>query len=265
MAWMALGGTKKNIPQEFLKIVAQTTVLGQRRPFLPTTAISANMLSTAKVICESFLGTGNGNSAFPQPIDPTMGVLPDVYNNLSLIKSNGDAENWFRLCTYNPIDPSDSSGLGHHPTPVRILTVGSGALTRCNGVCEQSVLGGSSELDVGPDTLIDPHVYPPHTRVGNASGGVDPSLTGTNAWPWCVEPKDPTGTAYVNAHADQLPVCPSGLPSLTTDEGNAWAVRAAINAGLAVFLYVEDLEAKAAPNPDYDRCELLSAAPSPAK
>jgi hypothetical protein len=40
------------------------------------------------------------------------------------------------------------------------------------------------------------------------------------------------------------------------DQGNQWGVRGAINAGLAVFLYVQSIE-NTGPAPDYDQCSLL--------
>jgi hypothetical protein len=91
------------------------------------------------------------------------------------------------------------------------------------------------------------------------------SLTPDNAWPWCVvlDGDDPQGDAkkYIAQH--NFPVCPPSASTFTPTQANAWAVRAAINAGLAVFLYVERLESQAAPDPDYDQCIELSDAGAP--
>ena len=42
----------------------------------------------------------------------------------------------------------------------------------------------------------------------------------------------------------------------TPDDVERWTVRGAINAGLAVFLYLQQLEGHD-PQPTYDSCELL--------
>ncbi len=44
--------------------------------------------------------------------------------------------------------------------------------------------------------------------------------------------------------------------AFTADDAEQWVVRGAINAGLAVFLYVKSLE-KMNPPPDYNQCAQL--------
>src|SRR5678815_369924 len=55
MAWMALGGTLKRIPQDIIHQVEATKVLGQPRPNLElipgSGEASANMLNLAKGLC----------------------------------------------------------------------------------------------------------------------------------------------------------------------------------------------------------------------
>jgi hypothetical protein len=121
------------------------------------------------------------------------------------------------------------------------------------------VYKNTGELDLDEyNSVIDPASYPANAPVGNASGGVDSSLTAANAWPWCVVPK-PGTEAY--AAEQGLPVCPSTVSYWRTADGSRWAVRGAINAGLAVYLYLQGLEKSAAPDPDYDQCELLGSPP----
>ncbi len=255
MPWMALGGTHVVIPQAILQIVSLTQVLGQQRPFLPANSISANMLSTAKAICLTVMN-GLPQAAKAAPLDPTQGVYPNVNGNQSLIRVNGDAETWFNLCTKG------------HPAPVRVLQAfpqgGSGS---CNSfaagatVCEDSLYTADYQFYLGPTEFIDPSTYPSGAPVGNAAGGIDAGLVADNQWPWCVVLNGTLSASDAAAH--NWPLCPgatSGITYWVTADANQWAIRGAINAGQAVFLYVEGLEAKSAPDPDYDQCELLGAA-----
>ncbi len=237
MAWMALGGTQVLIPQPILQIVALTRVLGERRPYLPAATVSANMLSTAKTICQTFLGPITDKRGF----DPTQGGYGDIDQNKVLIHDNGDAETWFKLCHYG------------HRAPVHVIQF-SGQLFL------EPVYDGAGNLNLPSaqdGVLIEPTSYPPGVPVGNITGGTDPNLAEDNMWPWCIRP-----TPGVPAG---LPLCPTG-PNITfwqTDDGSKWAVRGAINAGLAVFLYVSQLESMSAPPPDYDECEQLAPARTP--
>jgi hypothetical protein len=182
--------------------------------------------------------------------------------------------NWFQLCTYNPVDPNDPSNLGNHPAPVRVFKVAlsTDVGNSCGGaginICEAPAYGQDYTLDITPGSLIDPVAYfaagqanPSTAPVGNASGGIDPTMTAGNAWPWCVVLEPGVPADYATTH--NLPVCPQGanntpLPTWSTSDANAWIIRGAINAGLAVFLYVQGLE-QSAPDPDYNQCQLLPA------
>jgi hypothetical protein len=212
------------------------------------------MLSNAKVICQGLLGPG-GDYGRAQSIDLTQGYHQDIDTNKTLIVSNGDAEMWFDLCSFS------------HPTPVRAFhayppgsTLGCAQSTQAT-LCEQAIYSTSLDFTVQQQALIDPGSYPPNTPVGNAQGTVDLSLTPGNLWPWCVVPEG--GLSQADAAAQHWPVCPASATYWQTPDASRWAVQGAINAGQAVFLYVEELESKTAPDPDYDECELLGHGSSP--
>jgi mono/diheme cytochrome c family protein len=259
MAWMGLGGTAVNIPIEVLQLVAITKVLDQRR-VLAASTLSANMLSEAKSLCLSLIGPGAANG---RPIfDPTPGhgYLDAKLNDLNhvLIPSNGDFEMWLQLCS-----------LGN-PPPVHLL--GPSTLsTSLLGV--NTIQGTDYSLSITPTDFVLSALYPSGAPVGNHRGEtVDTGLDASNLWPWCVDPKAPSATPdWVAAHS-QWPQCPASVLQLKTtcqksntappgtcfdnDAANAWAVRGAINAGLAVYLYLLSIEDKG-PDPDYDQCSLL--------
>jgi mono/diheme cytochrome c family protein len=246
MSWMALGGTKAIIPTEILQIVSLTQVLGERRPYLNAGALSANMLSTAKALCQTFFGALPGDPSQQAEFDLTTGVYGFVDRIPALINRNGDAQTWFQICARN------------HTSPVHVIA-GRVDSNKVSLYVPRANDGMAFATD--SSTLIDPASYPAGKPVGNAAGGTDSSgLTPDNLWPWCINPQldaqfaDPV-EAY--AKANNLPLCPSGVSFWGTKDAERWAVRGAINAGISVFLYVHDLEAKGEPDPDYNQCELL--------
>jgi mono/diheme cytochrome c family protein len=271
MAFMALGGTEVQIPNAILTIVADTQVLGVRR-VLPSDVISANMLSAAKAICRSLLEndfTGTIEFDWTQgwfQLNATRTQLPSFP---FLIPTNGDAELWLHLCNLN------------NPPPVRALYVSSFSsgppYTATSGVVSQN-------STLGANALIDPGVYAAaksgQNPVGDETGATQKALTAGNNFPWCVAPDIggasdlPGVTSYLAAN--NVPVCPvpmagqcpaeppdgGGTPQCwSSDRIDQWASRGAINAGLAVFTYVEALEnnlSQGLPaNPTYDQCQQL--------
>jgi hypothetical protein len=231
MAWMALGGTEVRIPDAILQIVSLTQVLDQPRLAVEAGQhISANMLSTAKGLCEGLMGcrTSLGDRCTFDPNNPL------GYSN-TLIHTNGDAELWRDLCALN------------NPPPIHIIDgvnqVGVDEPFNKNTGDYTGFTGGS---------LINRSAYPATAPVG---GNPAMTLAADNVWPWCEY--DPT--------SKRVPTCPAGISTpqntvanaLSASDEEAWVVRGAINAGLAVFLYVQSLEAMNSPPPDYNQCEQL--------
>jgi mono/diheme cytochrome c family protein len=238
MAWMALGGTQVLIPPPILQIVSLTRVLGTRRPYFAAAQPSANMLSTAKLLCETLLG----NSKTPEPNFDPEGVYSEyIDGNAEFIGTNHDGQTWFDMCRQG------------HPSPVHVMHLSSSCTSH---LCEPSAfINGALSVS---RSLIDPGSYPPGTPVGDPDGatGTASSLTADNAFPWCVQPLDylsgQQALDYISAQG--WPLCPQNVTYWTTADASRWATRGAINAGLAVFLYLDGLEKKSAPDADYDEC-----------
>ena len=214
LAWMALGGTAKLLPPAVLGVVANTQVLGVKRRGV-TTLADANMLATAKDLCLYTLprpGTGLN-------FNPSTASFNYKDVSQPLITSNGDFELWRRLCD-----------MGHTP-PVRLM------------------LFQEKPVPLAPFKLLRPEKYPSDTPVGNHRGGIEQGLQASNRLPWCwtaIAKDYAAAKAFAHANAvdgQDLPECPlvSTEEPLTDDEIEAWGERGAINAGLAVFVYLDDL------------------------
>jgi mono/diheme cytochrome c family protein len=261
MAWMGLGGTSVNIPSQLLQLVAVTKVLDQRR--LAAGQLSANMLSQAKSLCLSLLGTTFFDDVHGGGImTPGAGhgyLDPLATMNSRLILANGDAELWLDLCSLA------------NPQPVHILQPDHGGGPNLKmAVIEDS--SGNLTIDgnngQAPGALLPASLYPAGAPVGNVAGGTDPGLAPGNVWPWCIDDSAALPDQSAAYAAGHMPVCPQAVKDASkgclhaqgtcfgNDDANRWAVRGAINAGFSVFLYVQSIENASAP-PDYNQCELL--------
>ncbi|MGA2447648.1 MAG: hypothetical protein ABTD50_03110 [Polyangiaceae bacterium] len=275
LAWMASGGTEVTIPQPILQIVGATTVLGQTRT-LPNGTVTANMLSVAKALCLSLLFSNMNPSVILGSRLPTGGnklvvdanwfTLDSTGGHLAddpeLIASNGDAELWLHVC---------SAG---NPAPVRAVH-GTGD-TEFAGAISVDVdnQGRLFSEDLYP---ADPTFYganPVGDERGNTTQG---GLTSDNYRPWCYRAS--------SSPLSQQPQCPPSIDdgqggiaegvgrdfSLESGQGlsctnqcwgpdaaDRWATRGAINAGLAVFLYLDGVAKGTIQRlPDYTNCEAL--------
>jgi mono/diheme cytochrome c family protein len=238
MSWMALGGTEVSIPVGLLTIVGATPVLDKRRPLAPTIT-SANMLSTAKALCDQALGPSQGN-------DFTFFRNNILNYSTALIPSNGDAELWLRLCSLN------------NPPPIRVISAAGGQAQLPQAFDLSGAFTGTPN---GFTYLVpNPKNFPAGSPIGNERGQTVKFTPGdpNNLWPWCLyDPQNKTaGQGY--------PICPQAALTVDNAFNNSdpnqaltWSVRGAINAGLGVFLYVQSLEKMSAPPVDYDACEQL--------
>jgi hypothetical protein len=248
---MALGGTEVQIPVSILTIVGDTRVLGVKRT-LPQSAISGNMLSAAKAICAQILqGAGASGVTRWDWVKGWFNVVTTggthTLDNLGLLlPDNGDAELWMHLCSLN------------NPPPVRVVRPNWDPTMPFTGLSQGVVVA-----------LIDPSAYGSALAVGNerpfAPNALAP-LGASNLSPWCVSDDNVAGAAAYIAQAG-LPHCP---PALVSNCGascwgaadiDRWATRGAINAGLAVYTYVDSvvktLSKGGSPPPTYDGCEQL--------
>lgn len=281
LSWMALGGTQKQIPLPLLNLVALTPVLGEPRLGVAGSSLSANMLQLAQKLCAATIGPptlGDAGNADPVALSFfTYGPLG--WTDSALIKKNGDAALWSRLCSLN-----------NRPI-VRVVSAPWSATTVPGNL---TIKVNALYWGTGPDGQA---TYPATAPVMNHLGQVANGITPDNQFPVCLQqpPGDPqqNGTAayfaeqfrnrYLVRGQTPLPYCPpelftAGPPDGPTDPSGLvlpkwqvpwelenlipvskavsdWSARGAINAGLAVFLYVDQLSKGAAPQVPYNHCE----------
>ena len=303
MAWMALGGTKVQLPPQLLQVVAATQVAGTSRTHNTSIVGSANMLQLARQLCANLL-LSDPNNKFA-----VLGQLPGRFpvswsGATPLIDKNGDAETWMKICTLNNrpvihvLVPGSSgspmlSPLSLNPQPDDWNTYWSGATGLF--VAGTSLYYGTD--GTGPEGIGAP-VIPSGSPLMDQRGELSTAdlASSDNLFPMCV--REPPAGSDAHAAADALlqrlaesntggnviPYCPSALfaagtdangngilkwrlstindsnQNLTFPDANKWALRGAINAGLAVFLYIDQLSQSGAPQPLYNQCDLLSSA-----
>ncbi len=102
LPWMALGGTTVKIPRPILQLVGNTPVLGVARNGGVSTG-SANMLQTGQFLCalsrHARRQWGIQTACSGERHAQFAGGAPRPLHEL--IATNGDAELWTSLCTYN--------------------------------------------------------------------------------------------------------------------------------------------------------------------
>ena len=248
--WMALGGTERVIPSSVLRVVSNTSVLGLSRPSTFHSRVEdANMLSTARQLCEQVL--------------PVRDVLFEMHTGAikhtgvrgtAVIAHNGDAELWEHLCAID------------NPVPVRALRLGN----PWTNTTDFQVLHSRSRW-----SLYHRDGYPADMPVGNHRGKVVTGISADNRNPWCiVKPTAPdqivVAEKFIQDHAIEgapLPFCPEELFAQESgqeihrfdeDDMDQWTLRGAINAGHAVYLYLNAIgRGLITQPPNYDRCESL--------
>jgi hypothetical protein len=251
LAWMALGGTEIRIPQTLLNIVAVTKVLGQGREGRFLAEGSPNMLQLAQTLCAEALGVNGGG------IDDFFLRNGRIdFEKTPLIDKNADAELWQRLC---------SAG---QPPVVRVGTM------------------ISREPRIFRTDLYWADAYPAGADALDHEGRVVKGVRPDNLFPACFKmPTLPADRAFVTEYLKErpvrgpggptMPVCPPELfspddakwrlKSIRSDgvdievDRRSWALRGAVNAGLAIFAYLDQTRTSAVSKakPAYNRCEDL--------
>jgi mono/diheme cytochrome c family protein len=257
-AWMALGGTERRLPPQLLNIVATTRVLGELRDSRYITAVGTpNMLQLAYDLCSQLL-----------PIhDNVVGELSLAnggfdLSRTALITKNGDAEMWQKLCN-----------------------IGNRQIVRVPYVLTWDAQTTPTKLDRAL-SFYWADAYPQDAPVLDHRGRVVNGVKPDNLFPVCI--RKPAG-AEAQKLADKflaenpvggpggpkVPYCPKELfdpddrrwlLKTETDsesrsvfvDGYKWALRGAINAGLAVFAHLDELtRGQGKPKPAFNRCEDL--------
>jgi mono/diheme cytochrome c family protein len=251
LAWMALGGTEKVIPDAVLIAVQNSPVFGEYRHFAigsppPPTA---NMLASARLYCRSIL--------FHQAeIDVTTGWIPEKgYDGTPLLTTNGDADMWRRLCYFE------------NPGPIWGIT------GEFNNPDDPNSADDWRGVQLS-NNRFHRSAYPASTPIGGDHGVVSATLTDDNAVPWCFMPPPPSVDAGIyQAHlqafwasqgrTDAIPYCP--MDALTGQDvqdeidgsDTEWELRAAANAGRSVFAYIDSVAKGFTPKVHNTECDLL--------
>ncbi|MBC7988544.1 MAG: hypothetical protein H7Y19_03030 [Luteimonas sp.] len=262
MAWMTLGGTLKNIPQDIINLVNSAQIFGQRRKDLSLVGgnekTTGNMLQIAKGLCSTILPSPAEHSFFFQDHQEALGKSSPVeyyppfnHERSPLIASTGDKQLWIELCSR------------FSPAIVRVYEVtpafiGLSQMFYAAG----DKLQGHADFPQGADVLD-------HNQ--KIQTGVDAAA---NFYPACVKrSQTPEEAALLELHPLRrdlrMPSCPDAFLANGTmmwqrrnptdsqlDNVRRWILRGAISAGMAVFSYFDD------PNrmplkPQYNQCELL--------
>jgi hypothetical protein len=224
LTWMGLGGTIVRIPDTVLNLVAHTPVLGEIREHFDSFVATPNMLAVAEELCRYSLPP----TGFPYDIGwGDFGPwLPALFEQTPLLTKNGDVRLWLEICALD------------NPPPVRVIEIQTDGTMR---------FGQSIAASAG---------YPPDARVGNHLTVLDTGIQPGNLFPWCIADNS-LGQAFALAHqinGENLPLCPGGLAGFN----ESWKLRGAINAGLLVYLFVDQIT-KGLVTPRYfDRCEELA-------
>jgi mono/diheme cytochrome c family protein len=252
LPWMALGGTKTQIPLPILNLVAATRVLGIQRPAAPPVT-NANMLETARALCRSVVTRGQNSRFDPWDLDKP-DAAAKFQKEAGFLFTNGDAALWETLCTFD------------NPSPIHTIT---------------AELDGDNQMRLtATNNYFQNAAYPSGAAVGNIRGAVEASLAPSNSFPWCVVA--PTDAAKLVAlhklkgsDGSPLPECPPALletknqlvdtdPAVAVSDVDRFATRGAINAGFAVFVYLDRMISQGKGRIlGYNECEQLKPAGTP--
>jgi mono/diheme cytochrome c family protein len=239
LTWMGLGGTMVTIPDAVMGLVLGTPVLGENRPNRIDLRVeqSANMLAGAQELCRMSLLAHRRKSITWDDVGPWFTAL---YEKTPLLTTNGDARHWLEVCSFD------------NPPPVRAF----------------KVYFDKSEFELyDAESFFSQQGYP-NAPVGNHLAAIDDDgVHADNLFPWCLV-DDADGQAFAASHTiggKPLPLCPAGLEhwaaDLTgtglNDDFEPWLMRGAINAGLTVFVYVDQVTRGNVVPTYYDRCEAL--------
>jgi mono/diheme cytochrome c family protein len=246
LAWMALGGTTRTIPDAILRVVGANPVLGVRVE--RGVVASANMLGVARAVCRQLLPSTSSISPQIKWSDGSYTLpLPSA-----VIQDNGDAWLWKKLCSFD------------NALPVRVMTSSNWAAPGANAPLVKN-------------SLYRRAGYPAGAPVVDQNGFVAPTLTPANQEPWCL--LRPTSASELKTAEElrqryasagtPIPFCPDALFArdtlgvelhrLTVEDELAWELRGAVNAGLSVFTYLDDLtKGLVKRKPEFNQCEQLA-------
>jgi hypothetical protein len=265
VAWMGLGGTQRVIPPVIMNVVSTLSVFGEkRRAGIDLTQSGANMLAIASMLCENSLGLRRGNwVSFDanKGLLATREALDTQSKGTALLDISGDYEMWMAVCRFN------------NPTPVRMVQTRPGAWKEWRDLDRPVTFIIIDQAGTPPLSWYKPETYPADTLIGDQLGRNQDSLKPDNEFPWCLmKPTDPEEQLIAGDYVAKvrkgrpLPWCPATWQftdsnKLTLEDIDNWTTRGAINAGFAVYTYLEQLARDSKQGgkaqPAFDRCEQL--------
>ena len=246
LVFMGLGGTQRTIPRPALQTIRNGTVLGATRKNPGALNVTdANMLSVPLALCRAILPAAIADFRIQ---DGDLDYSDEAAWKSPLINTNGDVDLWRRLCS-----------IDNAAVPVRVIT--AELKTHLTFKIASPFFG----------SLRHAADYPPDAAVGDPRGGVQIGISADNAAPWCLlRPAEPELLALVEADWQSRagagtapPYCPDSFLAweqnfFSEQDAESWATRGAMNAGLAVFLYLDALAKGDAQRPvPHNRCEEL--------
>jgi hypothetical protein len=219
------------------------------------------MLQVAQELCHHVLPAIESNPSID--ILLKTGAFTD---KTALVETNGDAQLWQRLCSLN------------NRAVVRVPFAGGPWTEKTNGTT--LTLHSQSSLYWADS-------YPPDAPVLDHRGQVVMGIHPDNLMPLCLHiPEAPAQATLAREfllanplpNGKTIPACPAQLFEKDADgaekwlfkvrkndsgsdqllDADLWASRGAINAGFAVFLYLEQItKGTIKPKPSYNQCEQL--------
>lgn len=270
LLWMALGGTKIDIPIVALKIVQNARFIGEKR--FGANLPSANMLSNAEEICRATLPAGTLDQGSSSSVataynsakaaveyDLLKGMDMGSWNYLygaPLVIRNGDAGLWVELCTARQTSPVRGLFLNFEPDSEYVAPLISTKAT---------VSPTGSEFS-GMYLLLDPEEYGDNPLM--TPDGIKRGVPFGESQVWCLaRPQTEIGLeraiAWSEANlvdGEPYPLCPEGVRDWTVEDQKKFVTKGAMTVGLAVFTYLRAIaEGEIQPQLQYDECEKLPA------
>ncbi|HMJ12848.1 MAG TPA: hypothetical protein VK524_15610 [Polyangiaceae bacterium] len=293
LVWMALGGTEASIPPAVVNSIGQGSVLGEHRD-MPDATLTPNMLEVARLLCRASVGQWQNFDAL---YGPTYLLEGGRAKDTPLIPTNGDQAMWQRLCSAGrrpPIRaleakpdedafgsddflvaefPRNQSGdlIDHIPELLDPDAYGDGLVITLSET--------SYALSATPQDGDKPGVRRPVIKPARALDSLREPIA------WCIRKPEFADYELVGnaeeryAHdlslvekfvtdnaidGQPLPFCvvPAESPRWTDEQLRRWALRGAMNAGLAVFLYLDQVARRQIqPTLQWNECDKLLPVP----
>jgi hypothetical protein len=207
------------------------------------------MLGPIQFLCGSFFNLGN-------VLDPSAGNPENQTTYRSTVDSYPDPPNWKNYAWEHAIDNVALKN-------VFLPTIGDPEFFASICALDNPMPIRRIDLNAKGGELGVSYIVPGKLKAGSAvgthRGTVEQGVSATNLMPWCVVNSTGDQDRYRTLDDKPLPKCQDvGDDDLMSfNDLRSWSFRGAINGGLMVFLYLDELAKGLAPVPPYDHCEQL--------